>query len=121
MGISIEDLGVSTTSIDESVGAGLVKTILSRRSVREGYTRQRIPKDVLGKIILSGLSAPSSKGAKPWGIHIVGENDLNKISELIRGAEGADTYSPVNPITGKHHPQFVPTVSESAEVLEKVS
>jgi len=44
---------------------------------------------------------------------------LDRIGDLIAGAEGIDSYSPVDPRTGKKHVQWSSTVMESTHVLRE--
>lgn len=43
----------------------LLDIMLNRRSIRE-YTGDPIPMEKLNAVIEAGLSAPSSRGRRPW-------------------------------------------------------
>jgi len=48
-----------------------IEAILTRRSVREGFTGQPIPRSVLAEIVRCGCAAPSAKNTQPWRFHVV--------------------------------------------------
>lgn len=55
--------------------------IMHRRSVRQ-YTDERIPDDVLDKILYAGLAAASSKNRRPWEFVVVRDKSmLSKLGE----------------------------------------
>lgn len=99
-----------------------IQTILSRRSVRFGYLRdKRISRPVLQSITDCGLAAPSSKNAKPWRFHVVTSLEtLDEIAAAVEQAPGIDEYVPHDPSTGKPHPHWTTTVIESAAALREV-
>jgi nitroreductase len=56
-----------------------VEAILSRRSVRE-YTGIVVPDDVVRELLHAAMSAPSSKGSKPWHFLVINDRKtLNRI------------------------------------------
>lgn len=64
----------------------MLSTILHRRSVRQ-YTDERIPDDVLDKILYAGLAAASSKNRRPWEFIVVRDKEmLNKLGACRPGA-----------------------------------
>jgi len=72
-------------------------------------------------ITRAGLSAPSSKNAQPWCLHVVADRaTLQDIARGVRDAANSDTYVPVDPETGEPRPDWESTVRESAEVLRQV-
>lgn len=98
-------------------GTVLVRAIRERRSVRDGFTEEPISRDLIEEIVTSGLSAPSSKNAQPWRIHVVTQRDrLDRIAAAVRNAKHADDYAPLDPATGRPR-EWNSTVSKSAEVL----
>lgn len=98
-----------------------VEAILSRRSVREGFARDPIPVAVLEEVVRCGLSAPSSKNARPWRFHVVTDPSvLEGIAAEISNADEVDAYVPFDPRTGKPWPSWSSTVLESADVLRSV-
>lgn len=99
----------------------IVEAILSRRSVREGYTRDPVPPEVLEEILRCGLAAPSSKNARPWCFHVVTDSELlDELATEIATSEDIDTYVPFDPLTGKPRTEWSSTVTESAAVLREV-
>lgn len=105
----------------EGVGRQVLDVIQSRRSIREGFIDHPIPKDVLAEIIQSGLTAPSSKNAQPWRIHVAEDREtLDDIADAVETAKSAKRYAPIDPATGKPR-QWSSTVTESAQVLREVS
>lgn len=100
-----------------------VDTILSRRSIRGGFTDTPIDPTIVDNIIECGLNAPSSKNAQPWKMHVV-ENRLalNGIAQYIDAIteSNRNDFVPHDPSTGKPRLSYISTVSESAEVLKQV-
>lgn len=100
-----------------------VDTILSRRSIREGFNDAQIDPEVIDSIIECGLNAPSSKNAQPWRLHVV-ENrlTLRGIAKYIdaQTSESKQDFVPHDPSTGQARTSYASTVSESAEVLRQV-
>jgi len=96
----------------------VTRAILTRRSVRERFSRRPIPSPTLREIIRCGLAAPSSKNARPWCLHVVSDTEmLHDLALAVATSEGADTYVPRDPTTGEPRPDWPSTVAESAEVL----
>lgn len=100
----------------------VVRTILSRRSVRSGFDRDRaVPDDVLQLVTDCGHAAPSSKNARPWRFHVVTNGDLlAQIAESMETAGGIDSYVPHDPQTGMPHAHWRSSVLESAAVFREV-
>lgn len=95
--------------------------ILSRRSVREGYRAEPVPENVIDEIIRCGLSAPSSKNARPWRLHVVTDRQmLADLAKAVVAADGADSYVPSDPKTGMARADWPSTVAESAATLAAV-
>ena len=104
------------------VASTVSSTILSRRSVRWGFDQKPIPPEIIEEIVACGLAAPSSKGARPWRLHVVDSpTRLNELADMVLAAEGAETYVPKDPITGLPREGLTSTVAESAEILRSVS
>lgn len=99
-----------------------VQTILSRRSVRSGYVREKpVPREIITAITDCGLAAPSSKNAKPWRFHVVtSTGTLDQIAMIVEFSSGIEEYVPHDPRTGEPHPHWSTTVRESAAVLREV-
>ncbi len=95
-----------------------VEAILRRRSAREQFTDRPIPGAVLIEIVRCGLAAPSSKNAQPWRLHVVSDRAvLAELAEAVETSRGADSYSPMDPLTGEPHPDWPSTVALSASIL----
>ena len=104
------------------VGNPVTIAIASRRSVREGFSGEAIPEDVLCEIVRAGLAGPSSKHARPWQLHVVSDRVmLREIADTVESSEGAETYVPRDPSTGLPRSDWASTVAESADVLRHVS
>lgn len=109
-----------TEETTREVGKLVLDVIQTRRSIREGFIDKPVPNEVIGEIIQSGLTAPSSKNAQPWRIHVVHRGEmLDEIADYVQSAKDASRYVPVDPSTGKPR-QWSSTVSESAQVLREV-
>lgn len=117
---AVESGGVARSAGDIAASTPVTQVILSRGSVREGFTERPVPDEVMADILRCGLAAPSSKGARPWRLHVVARGPLiQDIADKMHGADGADTYVPHDPVTGAPWPQYQSTVSESAQVLRE--
>lgn len=104
----------------QEIGRALITLIQSRRSIREGFTDQPIPDEVITDIIGSGLSAPSAKNAQPWRIHVVNSNPkLGEIADLVQTSKGADKYAPIDPTNGQPR-RWSSTVALSSQLLRDV-
>lgn len=105
----------------ESARPGAVQAaILGRRSVREGFSGDPVPVDVLREVVRCGLAAPSSKNAQPWRFHVLtARRLLRELADAMVAAEGVSSYVPHDPATGAPRPDLVSTVVESAEVLRE--
>jgi nitroreductase len=56
-----------------------MEAILTRRSIRD-YTRQAVPKMIVEDLLRAGMSAPSSKGLRPWHFLVIDDRrTLNRI------------------------------------------
>jgi len=97
------------------------RVILSRRSVREGYEQRPVPVDVVEEILRCGLAAPSSKNARPWRLHVVTDRQLLcELANAMATADGADSYVPKDPLTGRPRPDWPSSVADSAAALRSV-
>lgn len=54
-----------------------LKVVESRRSVRK-YTDRKIPANIMGQIIRSGLLAPSSSNLQPWEFYLIKSEETRK-------------------------------------------
>jgi nitroreductase len=104
--------------IPSSCSNSVVDTILRRRSTRELFDGRPLPHEVLMEIVRCGLAAPSSKNAQPWRLHVVSDPPLlSEFARAVEIAKGADSYVPMDPLTGKPRPDWPSTVALSAGVL----
>ncbi len=100
----------------------VTETILRRRSTREQFLDRSIPGAVLIEIVRCGLAAPSSKNAQPWRLHVVSDRAvLGDLAKAVETSRGADSYAPMDPLTGKPHPDWPSTVVLSASVLREAA
>ena len=67
----------------------LNRAIKLRRSVRE-YKQKKVPKEIVRKIINSGLLAPSLHNLQPWHFVILNQDYKEKISEIMRKRSGKE-------------------------------
>lgn len=100
----------------------VVRTILTRRSVRFGFDRGRtVPDEVLQVVTECGHAAPSSKNARPWRLHVVRDvGMLDQIAGFMESARHIGSYVPHDPRTGKPYTHWESTVIESAAVFRAV-
>lgn len=100
----------------------VTETILRRRSAREQFNDRPIPGAVLIEIVRCGLAAPSSKNAQPWRLHVVSDRAvLGELARAVETSRGADSYAPMDPLTGRLHPDWPSTVALSASVLREAA
>lgn len=96
----------------------VVDVILRRRSVRNGFTGRRVPVPILEDVVRCGLSAPSSKNARPARFHVVTDGQLlNALARDVESSSNIESYVPYDPATGRPRPEWSSTVLESAAVL----
>ncbi len=120
MGVNAEKLS-SPNGSTLWLGSSVVEIIQTRRSLRGGFTDEPIPSEVITEIVQSGLTAPSSKNAQPWRIHVVPRGEqLTDIAAAVESAKAADNYVPIDPSTGLKR-RWSSTVAESAQVLREVA
>lgn len=94
------------------------RVILGRRSVREGFADRAVPRPLIEEIVRCGLSAPSSKNARPWRLHVVTDTQLRlDLAADVANADGADSYVPRDPVTGLTRTDWPSSVPESAAAL----
>jgi nitroreductase len=104
----------------EPVRLDLTELIRTRRSVREGYDERSVPEEVIAELATCGLSAPSSKNAQPWRLHVVERGGLlERVAGLVDVAGGGNDFVPIDPTTGAPR-QWSATTGESAAVLREV-
>jgi nitroreductase len=102
--------------------AGIIETIDSIRSIRNGYTGAEIPEDIIEDIVQNGLHAPSSKNAQPWKFHIVPKGTLlTKLAETVQNDPSSEDFAPIDVRTGEKQKKYTSTVRASARILGSVS
>ncbi len=103
------------------IGRLVLDVIQTRRSIREGFMDIPVSNDVINGIIQSGLTAPSSKNAQPWRVHVVHRGEmLDDIADYVQSAKDASRYAPIDPATEEIR-EWPSTVAESAQTLRGVS
>jgi nitroreductase len=56
-----------------------MEAILTRRSIRD-YTREAVPMEIIQELLEAAMSAPSSKGVRPWHFLVIDDRrTLNRI------------------------------------------
>lgn len=73
--------------ISDAERDALYKVIHSRRDVRNDFTQQPIPEDVLQRILLAAHHAPSVGFMQPWDFILVTEEETK--TEIKKGYEAA--------------------------------
>ncbi|GAM66717.1 cobalamin biosynthesis protein BluB [Vibrio sp. JCM 19236] len=76
-----------TVKISDAERDALYKVIHSRRDVRNDFTQQPIPEDVLQRILLAAHHAPSVGFMQPWDFILVTEEETK--AEIKKGYEAA--------------------------------
>jgi len=61
------------------------RLILERRSIRK-YRGERVPKDILERILETGRLAPSARNAQPWFFIVVEDDEIK--SKLVEACDG---------------------------------
>ncbi|MEM2321022.1 MAG: nitroreductase family protein [Candidatus Bathyarchaeia archaeon] len=61
------------------------RVISERRSIRK-YRRERVPKDILEKILEAGRLAPSARNLQPWYFIVVEDDEIK--GKLVDACEG---------------------------------
>lgn len=60
----------------------LLDTIYKRKSVRDFLPDKMISADIINKIIVAGIQAPSGKNSQPWNFVVIDNNEMiGKLSE----------------------------------------
>lgn len=96
----------------------VVDAILKRRSIRSGFAERPLDRAHLEEILRCGLTAPSSKNARPWRFHVIEDAATRAgIADEVATSEGIDGYVPHDPATGRPQQHWTSTVLESAQVL----
>jgi nitroreductase len=99
-----------------------VDAITLRRSIRRGFSRREPSDEVVETIVRCGCSAPSSKDAQPWRIHLVRDPELlGAFADAMAALSATSRYVPIDPATGEGRTDDFPSsVVESSEVLRAV-
>jgi nitroreductase len=99
------------------------RTILRRRSVRDGYMPNLLGADLVDEIIACGESAPSAKDSRPWRLHPVADRStLDRIATAMASDSRAGSFAPhtTDRSTNESIPRFRSSVTESAAILSAV-
>lgn len=86
--------------------------VLKERVTNLKYTKQKIKKEDLDKIIESALIAPSAKNRQPWRFYILNEEERNKIADMMDAWEGKIKENELGIVT---------TIHRSANVIRNAS
>jgi nitroreductase len=98
----------------------IVDTLLARRSIREGFSDARVPREDIETILECGRRAASSKNAQPWRMHVVTSAPVIRgIARDVESSRNAAKFVPHDPVTGQPR-EWASTVVESAAVLRQV-
>ena len=105
---------------ETTIAGDMTRLILSRRSIRFGFTDQAVDPEAVELILRCGMAAPSSKTSQPWRLHAVTHREtLDAIAAAMRDARNVGTYVPHDPLTGAARPEYRSTVVDSAAVLDE--
>ncbi len=68
------------------MASDFLEVLQKRHSIRK-YTDEKIPEELLTKVLQAGLLSPSSKSIRPWEFIVVNDREmLDKISECREGS-----------------------------------
>lgn len=105
---------------ETTIAGATTRLILSRRSIRFGFTDEHVEPATVELILRCGMAAPSSKNSMPWRLHAVTRREtLDAIAAAMRDARNVGSYVPHDPLTGAARPEYRSTVVDSAAVLEE--
>ena len=105
---------------EATIAGAMTRLILSRRSIRFGFTAEAVDHQAVEAILRCGMAAPSSKNSMPWRLHVVTHREtLDAIAAAMRGARNVSSYVPHDPLTGTARPEYRSTVIDSAAVLDE--
>lgn len=97
------------------------KAILSRRSIRRGFSSRTVDTALVETIVRCGRHAPSSKDDQPWKLSPVSDRQrLNELADRMTRDERLERYVPVDPSTGQALTEYTSSVVESAAVVRSV-
>jgi len=69
-----------------------IECILTRRSIRK-YENRNVPDELIRKILVAGMSAPSAGNEQPWQFVVITEkkilNEIPRVSPYAAGAKDA--------------------------------
>ena len=78
-----------------------IDAIFNRRSIRK-FEDKVIPKETIEKILLSGMSAPSSKNRQPWSFIVFEGDEKKQMLEVFRKGANDEFNNPkLLPNSGK--------------------
>ncbi|WP_330650057.1 nitroreductase family protein [uncultured Intestinibacter sp.] len=78
-----------------------IDAIFNRRSIRK-FEDKVIPKETIEKILLSGMSAPSSKNRQPWSFIVFEGDEKKQMLEVFRKGANDEFNNPKSlPNSGK--------------------
>jgi nitroreductase len=94
----------------------ILDTIMTRRSVRN-YKKDKVPNELLDKIVEYSLHAPSSKNSQPWHITVIQrESIIKKIGNILISSQNIEA-EPSDPRTGKIREGFNSTIKASGDII----
>jgi nitroreductase len=98
----------------------VVRALHTRRSIREGFTDQRVSEQDIIAVLVSAQNAASSKNSQPWRLHVVTTDSiLKEIAGYVESARDGADFVPHDPVTGRRR-KWRSTTRESAHVLSLV-
>lgn len=86
--------------------------VIKKRITTLKYTKKKVKKEDINKIIDSAIIAPSAKNRQPWRFYILNEKERNKIADMMDAWEGNVKENELNLVT---------TIHRSANIIRNVS
>ena len=78
-----------------------IDAILNRRSIRK-FKDKPIPREIIEKVLISGMSAPSSKNRQPWKFIVFEGDEKSKMIEIFKKGATEEFNNPtLLPNSGK--------------------
>ena len=78
----------------------VVYSIESRRSIRK-YKHDQVPRELIEKVIVAGIKAPSPKNRQPWRFIVVQGGKKEEVQKIIEKGIGREKTTPLLPDSAK--------------------
>lgn len=97
----------------------MIKEIEARRSIRK-FDNQKVPRELLEKVVAAGLCAPSAKNRQPWRFIVVTGNAKSEALTVMEQGLKREKREPFLPMSADSIPDAEHTLSvmrQSAAVI----